>query len=50
MASLVASDAWVDCGGLNIKFYLNDGAKTALDPALFGDARIDASSGRFTVF
>ena len=34
-ANLVSSNAWVDCGAFNVDFYLNDGAKTPLDPLLF---------------
>ena len=32
---MVLTDAIVDCGAYDIAFYLNDGSKTPLDPAIF---------------
>lgn len=43
MGDLVNTNQWVNCGDILIKFYLNDGQQTPLDPAIFSDVR--ASEG-----
>lgn len=45
---MVSTDAWVDCGNLQVNFYLNDGSKTPLDPLIFKDDRAGGLPFKFT--